>query len=94
LQNLIYCGLILNELLTNSFKYAFEDKGEISMSTEKKEQNIYMTVKDNGTGFKQNSTHSLGLVIVETLVTKQLEGTVSIEAEEGCTTTIIWSEDV
>lgn len=93
-QNLIYCGLILNELVTNSFKHAFKDDGEIHINIHKNRGIVSLRVQDSGKGFKQENFNSLGLTIVETLVTKQLEGEMHIDSISGCTTTITWREDV
>ena len=45
-------GLIVNELLTNSLKYAFpkETKGKISISLKKENENLHLKVSDNGIG--------------------------------------------
>ena len=51
-QNSIHCGIILNELITNSFKYAFKDgEGVISIKLIKKDKKHIFTVEDNGVGF-------------------------------------------
>jgi two-component system, sensor histidine kinase LadS len=93
LENLIYCGLIINELVTNSFKYAFEKEGEITINLYKKEAEIYLTIKDNGGGFESKSNNNLGLIIVQNLVEKQLLGTMNIDTKEGTTVTICWSQN-
>ncbi len=93
LQDLIYCGLILNELITNSFKYAFKKTGFIKISVYKKDDTIYMSVYDNGKGYiKQPKSSSLGLTIVETLSKKQLRANLSIENSEGTRVTLSWKE--
>lgn len=83
-------GLILNELLTNSMKYAFRDtkNGELSISfglTDDKNL-YYLRVMDNGTGlpedFNINNTNSFGLKLVEGL-THQLNGSMQIIKEVG-----------
>lgn len=82
-------GLILTELLTNSFKYAFEDvqKGFISVELKKEGAAKYiMQVSDNGCGlpedFQLNKTKTLGLRLVKTL-SKQLKGKVDYSFEKG-----------
>ncbi|MEG5063738.1 PAS domain S-box protein [Microcoleus sp. B3-A4] len=83
------CGLIANELVSNTLKHAFPDgtTGTISVEcyqTGDKEINLF--VKDNGIGFPQNldfrKTHSMGFQVVCTL-TEQLEGTIEISRELG-----------
>ncbi len=82
------CGLIVNELVTNSLKHAFVNtkKGEITVSLLKEEEikNI-LIIKDNGSGaaaldFEKSST--LGMELVKTL-TEQLEGTIEVNTQNG-----------
>lgn len=84
----IACGLIINELLTNSLKHAFpQQTGEITIDLHKVGNNIEMTIQDNGIGLPDNLdwryTDSLGLSLVYDLVTEQLEGTVSVTSQPG-----------
>lgn len=87
----IYSGLILNELVTNSFKYAFEKSGIINISTYLKDRKIYMLISDNGIGYEEPIEYSLGLNIVQTLATKQLQGELLLESNNGVKATISWS---
>jgi two-component sensor histidine kinase len=91
-KNLIYCGLILNELVTNSFKYAFEKDGKIVIEIYKKDTTVYMNIKDNGKGFHKKTKHSLGLTIVQTLVEKQLLGKIKIDSKNGTSIMTEWKE--
>ena len=90
-HNLIYCGLILNELITNSFKYA--NCEEIVIYIYKEDQYMHMIVKDDGDGFKKDKKSSLGFNIIETLVKKQLHGELDIYSKAGTMVTIKWRED-
>ncbi len=94
MEQAIYCGLIINELITNSFKYAFPNKeGNIYVILEKDEK-MKLTVKDDGIGFeKTNTTFSLGLTLVNTLALNQLKGKIITDIKDGVTTTILWDED-
>lgn len=90
----IPCGLIINELISNAYKYAFNDleKGEIYIMMSLLGEDKYcLIVSDNGIGipgdFDILKTDSLGMVLVTTL-TKQLEGTVEIERNQGTKFTI------
>ncbi len=85
----IPCGLILNELVTNSLKHAFPNgkKGEIAVLLSQKDENkLKMIVEDNGKGFPENidfkNTESLGLQLVNTLV-DQLKGEIELERNNG-----------
>ena len=95
LEQLIYCGLIVNELLTNSFKYAFsnKDKALIDISLKKEHNFLILIVQDNGSGFKNEQKDSLGLTIVKTLVQKQLYGKLYIESNNGTKITIKWKNN-
>lgn len=81
------CGLIINELVTNSLKYAFpgDREGEIVISLKERGQEVELMVKDNGVGFveTQKKRGSLGLTLVEILSQEQLEGELIISTEEG-----------
>ncbi len=60
-------GLILNELITNSFKYAFNEnrEGTIQINVRQQTQQINMTVEDNGVGFtaiKKDSSYGMKLI--------------------------------
>ena len=83
------CGLIVNELVSNSFKHAFPDgrEGVIRLGIGKNsEGNNVLTVEDNGIGFPAEvdfrNTSSLGLQLVNAL-TGQLNGTVELLKREG-----------
>ncbi|RBQ27675.1 7TM diverse intracellular signaling domain-containing protein [Arcobacter sp. CECT 9188] len=95
MEQAIYCGLIINELVTNSFKYAFlNKKGNIYISLEKSNNILKLTIKDDGIGFdKENIEFSLGLTLVSTLAINQLKGEIDIKAKEGTLITIWWNED-
>ncbi len=90
-NDLIYCGIILNELATNSFKYA--NCKELAIYIYEENEYIYMIVKDDGVGFQKDKVSSLGLTIIETLVTKQLHGEIDIYSKAGTMTTIKWKEN-
>jgi two-component sensor histidine kinase len=90
IDSAILCGLIINELLSNSFKHAFpgEKKGEIFIGFRKPGSNYFMlTVRDNGigfpVGFEQFKTGRLGLQLVGSL-SDQLHGKLEINYRD-CT---------
>ncbi|PUE66457.1 7TM diverse intracellular signaling domain-containing protein [Arcobacter lacus] len=95
MEQAIYCGLMINELITNSFKYAFlNKKGNIYITLEKSNNILKLSVKDDGVGFdKDNTTFSLGLTLVNTLAINQLKGKMDIESENGTSITISWNEN-
>lgn len=88
-DHIIPCGLILNELLTNSLKYAFtpDKKGTVHVVFKEETPGQYrLTVKDNGVGlpkdFTMGKAGSLGLKLVDALV-QQLEGTLDYKSDRG-----------
>lgn len=80
-------GLILNELLTNSIKYAFPEgrKGEVAISFKRHEDGYLLTVGDNGVGLPPGldirEINSLGLQLVLNLTERQLWGTLEIASD-------------
>jgi two-component sensor histidine kinase len=83
LNKSIYIGIIINELVTNSYKYAFENnKGTIFISLHKKMQEYILIIRDNGKGFIYDKEEkSLGLNLIHTLVSQQLKGKIEMLTE-------------
>lgn len=90
LDTAIYCGLILNELLTNSIKHAFQDRpnGQISVTLTRDEKKYLMLVKDNGITLPEyiapGKANSFGMQMIDVFV-KQLNGSWRIIREDGTT---------
>lgn len=90
IERAIPCGLILNELVTNAFKYAFPPElmrhPSLMLSLRTDDGKVEMTVRDNGVGLPPeidlNKTGSLGLMMVP-LLAGQLGGTIECERGEG-----------
>ncbi len=86
----IPCGLILNELLSNAFKYAFPPEhtgGEVVVAFHSGVPGaLILSVQDNGVGIPESydwrETKSLGLQIVRILA-KQVNGSVELERSSG-----------
>lgn len=84
------CALILNELISNSYKHSFEknDEGRIDVIINQEGEKLKFLVKDNGKGIPEDvlsdSESSLGLTIVRTLI-RQVDGTFEIKNDEGTT---------
>ena len=90
----IPCGLILNELLSNAFKYAFPQNRTGAVHVElhaDTAQQAALVVRDNGIGFPDEidfrHTESLGLQLVA-MLTEQLQGTIALERADGTTFTL------
>jgi PAS domain S-box-containing protein len=88
LDQAIPCGLILNELVSNSLKYAFsgKKKGTITVTLKEKANKIELRIEDDGSGFPEKfdifKTNTLGLQLVNTLV-DQLEGEIKYKSYHG-----------
>jgi PAS domain S-box-containing protein len=84
------CSLIINEMLTNSLKYAFPigEKGEISIDFTTDSKNYILKYHDSGIGIPEGisfeRTESLGMKLIYGL-TQQLNGTVELMRGEGTT---------
>lgn len=85
----IPCGLIINELVSNSLKYAFSigKYGILDVRLKSSDNNIlFLEVSDNGVGlppdFDIEETESLGLQLVSNL-TEQLAGSMEIDSSRG-----------
>lgn len=80
-------GLIITELVTNSFKYAFKNDGLIEVIFEKRKDYYSLVVRDNGRGLHNNidinNTKSLGLQIVSNIIKGQLFGDFKYSYEKG-----------
>ena len=85
LERAIPCGLLLNELITNSLKYAFPDnrKGHIWIKLKSKGEEIFLTVRDDGIGLPADldleNIRSLGLQLVRLLTDHDLNGSLEIQ---------------
>lgn len=84
------CALIINELLTNSFKHGFKgrDKGSISIRFSLENGSYHLEVQDDGVGLQEpislgRNTGSLGLSLVDSFV-KLLRGKIQFESQNGC----------
>ena len=86
IEQAIPCGLILNELFTNSVKHAFKnvENPKINIILTKEVDAISVEFSDNGNGFAENisESNSLGMTVVKTLV-KQLRGKLQMSSDQG-----------
>lgn len=94
----IPCGIIINELLSNAFKYAFPDNraGEVNVelrSVVNPNHKCRLIVSDNGVGIKGkidfNSPETLGLQLINSL-TEQLDGKLEVKKDKGTRFTIFF----
>lgn len=92
-------GLIINEIVTNSFKYAFENRneGNISIQLILKDDKYRLRVADDGVGIPEEidfkKTDTLGLQLIENLV-NQLDGDIKLERRKGTVYKISFPESI
>lgn len=95
MQTLTPLGLIINEIITNSLKHAFEDvkKGKIGISLKSAGVKTYeLQISDDGSGYTpKENTGSLGTRLVSIFV-KQLNGTLELKTNNGTNYKIIFEE--
>lgn len=81
-------SLIINELVTNAFKYAYKDNNnpELNVTLKRKDNNLELIVADNGKGVNieewQDKEGSFGKELIQTFV-KQLNGYLSLGVDKG-----------
>ncbi len=81
-------GIIVNEIITNSMKYAFvgREKGLIRVCAAKKDNLVSLTIEDDGVGIPEgigiDNSQGFGLILIGNL-TDQLKGRMRIERGEG-----------
>lgn len=74
-KNLLYCGLIINEALTNSYKHAFDESSvspHILVRTQQDDDKLLLEIKDNGRGMSDAAIHdssetSYGMSLIHAL---------------------------
>ena len=81
-------GLIINEFLTNTYKYAFpnNEKGNIKIGIQEKNNHFILLLSDNGIGLPKginiDELNSFGLQIMK-LLSKQLKGNFTLNNNKG-----------
>jgi two-component sensor histidine kinase len=81
-------AIIINELVTNTMKYAFgeDSRGQIFVSAAMQDNHVSIVIRDNGKAIPESinfgNTPGFGLMLVDTL-TQQLKGSIRIERGTG-----------
>ena len=85
-DTLIPLGLILNELISNALKYAFEGKenGMLRISSIKEDDKLIVVVKDDGIGWKEvtENSKSFGTELIQSFVS-QLSAEMTRDSDKG-----------
>jgi two-component sensor histidine kinase len=89
-------GLISNELVTNSIKYAFpESEGTINIKFKSLQDEMELIIKDDGIGISENldieNTKTLGLQLVN-ILTEQIDGEIKLDRTNGTKYKITFKE--
>lgn len=87
LNVMVQLGIMINELFTNSIKYAFvENEGDINIELQHNEDDYILTYSDNGIGHPSPevllNSKSLGIKLIH-LTARQLKGSVEISSSKG-----------
>lgn len=97
----IPCGLIINEMITNSLKYAFPNsrRGEIRISINTVDKDdIEIIVSDNGIGIPAGvdiaTSETLGLRLINMLVSSQLDGKVDLDRSHGTKFCVVFKKPI
>jgi two-component system, sensor histidine kinase PdtaS len=98
LTQAIPVGLIINEAVTNSIKYAFTDpvNARIIVSMSETGDIVNLTIADNGKGFtptEEAETKSLGIQLIKGL-SKEIRGSLSIQGDNGTKIAIQFKKDI
>ncbi|MEI6874395.1 MAG: PAS domain S-box protein, partial [Spirochaetota bacterium] len=97
-KTMSYLGIIINEVITNSMKYAFPNqrKGVIGIRGTRTGNSIRIAIADNGIGMPPDidieTSKGFGMFLLGTL-TKQLGGTIKIERKNGTAFVLEFEKD-
>ncbi|MCZ2277119.1 MAG: PAS domain-containing protein [Bacteroidia bacterium] len=88
------CGLIINEIVNNALKHAFQNgEGTISISFKEKEESVFLEISDNGPGLPPEvdfqNPESLGLQLIHALA-DQIDAEIRLNNASGVTYLIIF----
>jgi len=91
IETAIPIALMVNEIVTNSLKYAFPNDGEGLISiklADGSDHNVQLAIGDNGVGMSENidldNPNSMGVLLIRTFI-QQLKGTMEVDTADGTT---------
>jgi PAS domain S-box-containing protein len=82
------CGLLINEIVSNAYKYAFPGsrEGTISIDFHRNQGLVTLSIKDTGVGlpadFQEDASETLGMQLIQAL-TGQLDGNLTVDRNNG-----------
>jgi len=89
IETVLPCALIINEITTNAFKYAFKNNETpiLQISVKKENEKYEMCIRDNGLGIPSNidiyKTNTLGLKLINSISKRQLGGELEYKYDNG-----------
>lgn len=89
IQVAIPLGLVINEIVSNSLKYAYQssDNCQLSLFAKSQDKGLKLTISDNGSGVEQGfdliKSDTLGMRIIRDIITLQLEGELKMVSKTG-----------
>jgi two-component sensor histidine kinase len=93
------CGLVINEIISNSYKHAFPENrdGIIDVEVKKdKDDLILLSISDNGVGipkdFDLKHSNSIGVLTIINIIELQLQGTIDYKNSDGLSWNISFKE--
>ena len=92
------CGLIINEIITNSLKHAFPEgkEGKIKIELKQEKDSIILSLSDDGVGLKEGKAFigekSFGFLLIETLAS-QLEAEMEVCGLDGLSDQLKWERE-
>ena len=93
IETVVSIGLIINEAVSNAFKYAFSNRleGNLIIRIHQKENEYTLFIKDDGPGFNEGELkeNSLGMKLIKVMCA-QLQASYSIEINKGVSHTILF----
>jgi len=99
MKKAIPCALILNELLTNSFRHGYPDGREGCVKIDlvsKTDGKTLITVWDDGVGMPEtvdvNTATTLGLLLVKSLAA-QIDGTLTVDQKKGTKISLLFEDE-
>ncbi|MFP4395101.1 MAG: GAF domain-containing protein [Anaerolineales bacterium] len=95
-----HLALVINELATNTLKYAASTEGKISIQVEiyQKAERIYCVFKDQGPGYSsevlEEGQYNVGLDLIHNIVRSELRGNLILENDAGAMAKISFRSEV
>lgn len=88
IEQALSCGLLMNECVTNAIKHAFDEQGgAISILFSCEHEACMLEIHDTGKGlgeaFSLHTHTTLGMQLIEGIVTNQLQGEITYKSQEG-----------